>query len=80
MIVTDLLTLGVSRSPERPCVVEGERSHSFAETSERAARLAAALRGLRVGRGDRVALLAQNELSTPRSRWARTARARSSRP
>ena len=62
MIVPDMLTFGVSRAPHRPCVVDRDRVHTFAETSERASRLADALRRHGIRRGDRISLLAQNEL------------------
>jgi acyl-CoA synthetase (AMP-forming)/AMP-acid ligase II len=62
MITPDLLSTGIRRFPERRCVVEGGRSHTFAQTHERAARLAEALREHGVGRRDRVAILAMNEL------------------
>jgi len=62
LTVPDLLALGLTRAPERPCVVAGDRAHSFRETSERASRLAGALRDQGLRHGDRVAVLAQNEL------------------
>jgi acyl-CoA synthetase (AMP-forming)/AMP-acid ligase II len=62
MLIEDLLAAGVRRFPDRACVVESARSHTFAQTDERAARLADALAGHGIGAGDRVALLAMNEL------------------
>jgi len=60
--VPDLLRNATTRFPDRVCVVEGERSRTFADVDERAARAAAALRGIGLRPGDRVALLAHNEL------------------
>jgi acyl-CoA synthetase (AMP-forming)/AMP-acid ligase II len=62
LIVPDLLAFGVARVPGRPCVVAGDRAHTFREASERASRLADALQRQGIRRGDRVAVLAQNEL------------------
>jgi fatty-acyl-CoA synthase len=61
-VITDFLINPAKRFPDRACQVEGDRVHTFAETHERASKLADALmrRGLR--RNDRVALLAMNEL------------------
>jgi acyl-CoA synthetase (AMP-forming)/AMP-acid ligase II len=61
LVVPDLLAHGVRRYPDRPCVIVGERSLSFAEVSGRASQLAALLRERGLGDGARVALLAQNE-------------------
>ncbi|MEV2275315.1 long-chain fatty acid--CoA ligase [Nocardiopsis sp. NPDC049922] len=47
-------------SPERTAIVHGERSFTYAELHERVTRLAAALRGRGVRRGDRVAYLGAN--------------------
>ncbi len=52
----DLLSRSADREPERLAVVDGERSVSYAELEERASQLAQLLRGLGVGRGDRVGL------------------------
>jgi acyl-CoA synthetase (AMP-forming)/AMP-acid ligase II len=62
MKAPDLLWAGLRRAPEKPCSVEGERVRTFAEADRRADALAAALRSQGVRPGDRVALLAQNEL------------------
>jgi len=62
MEVPDFLRNAVTRFPERTCVVEGARSRTFAEVDERASRAAAALRGLGLHPGERVALLAYNEI------------------
>lgn len=62
VLVPDLLTNAVTRFPDRPAVVEGDRQISFRDLDDRASRLAQAFadRGLR--EGDRVALLAENQL------------------
>ena len=46
--------------PGKPAVAYGERIYSYAEFRERVCRLAGALRGLGVERGDRVAILSPN--------------------
>ena len=46
--------------PGKPAVAHGERIYSYAEFRERVCRLAGALRGLGVERGDRVAILSPN--------------------
>jgi acyl-CoA synthetase (AMP-forming)/AMP-acid ligase II len=62
MEAPDLLTQGATRFPQRACVVESDRARTFAEADEHAARGAAAMRAAGVRSGDRVALLARNEL------------------
>jgi acyl-CoA synthetase (AMP-forming)/AMP-acid ligase II len=58
------LTQGLHRSaqqmPEEPSTIFGVRHRTFAETADRVARLAGALRGLGVQQADRVAILALN--------------------
>lgn len=61
-IVPDMLANAVTRFGDRVCVREGGRQRTFTETSDRAGRLAAALVGRGLGPGDRLALLALNEL------------------
>jgi acyl-CoA synthetase (AMP-forming)/AMP-acid ligase II len=63
--IPDLLSNAALRFPDRPCVVESHRSLSYAEVDQRADRAATALRALGLRRGDRVALLAQNEVEYP---------------
>ena len=46
--------------PGKPAVIHGDRTYSYAEFHERSCRLAGALRGLGIGRGDRVAILSPN--------------------
>jgi acyl-CoA synthetase (AMP-forming)/AMP-acid ligase II len=61
-VVPDMLVNAVSRFGEQVCVSEGGRTSSFRETSDRASRLAAVLKAEGLQPGDRVALLAMNEL------------------
>lgn len=60
--VPDMLINAVKRFGAQTCVSDGQRSMSFAETHERAGRLAAALLARGLQTGDRVAILAQNEV------------------
>ncbi|WP_420451406.1 class I adenylate-forming enzyme family protein [Ilumatobacter sp.] len=60
--VPDMIVNAARRFPQTRSVTDGERSHTFADTHERATRLAAALRARGLARGDRVALLAVNEI------------------
>lgn len=60
--VPDMLVNAAKRFPTNPCVGDGRRFHTFAETDDRADRLAAALRAEGLEAGDRVALLALNEV------------------
>ncbi len=48
------------KTPGRVAVVHGDRQWTYRELDERVTRLARALRGLGVGRGDRVAYLGEN--------------------
>ncbi len=56
----DFLAWSASVFPERAGVVYGEQSFSWGEVDRRCRRLASALRGLGVGRGDTVAVLCPN--------------------
>ncbi|MCC5884939.1 MAG: long-chain-fatty-acid--CoA ligase [Gammaproteobacteria bacterium] len=60
--VPDMLVNAAKRFGSATCVSNGRRLHSFAETHERAGRLAAALLADGLRAGDRVAILAHNEL------------------
>ena len=62
MQIPDLVRNPARRFPDRICVREGARSLTFAEVDERADRLAAGLRQRGLEPGDRVAILAFNEL------------------
>ncbi|MFG1667700.1 class I adenylate-forming enzyme family protein [Streptomyces sp. Y7] len=59
--VPDTVANAATRFPERTAVVAGDRSLTFADVHDRAARLAGAWRAAGLEPGDRVALLAQNE-------------------
>jgi acyl-CoA synthetase (AMP-forming)/AMP-acid ligase II len=54
--MTQALHRAVQQTPDLPATVFGERVHTWAEQRRPAARLAGALHGLGVVRGDRVAL------------------------
>jgi long-chain acyl-CoA synthetase len=60
LVVPDLIAHATRRDPARPCVITADRTMTFAEVDERAARLARFLTGAGLGDGARVALLAQN--------------------
>ncbi|BBZ61875.1 acyl-CoA synthetase [Mycolicibacterium monacense] len=60
MYLTQALHRAVQQTPDLPATVFGERVRTWAQTADRAARLASAFQGLGVRSGDRVALLAQN--------------------
>lgn len=62
MYVADLLRNPARRFPDRSCVAEGTRSITFAQADQRADRVAASLAELGVRKGDRIGLLARNEL------------------
>ena len=62
MQVPDLLHNPAKRFPDRLAVIEGSRRLTFAEVDRRADQLAAALQARGIEHGDRVALLAMNEL------------------
>ncbi|MBP2366024.1 acyl-CoA synthetase [Pseudonocardia parietis] len=60
MYLTQALHRSAQQFADRPATVCGERTHTFARTAERVARLAGGLRALGVGEGDRVAYLGLN--------------------
>ncbi len=62
MEVPDFLRNAATRFPDRTCVVEGGRARTFAEVDDRASRAAGALIESGLYPGERVALLAYNEL------------------
>ena len=62
MHIPDLLANAVSRFPDRACLIQGDRTLSFAEVDSRADRLAQAFVASGVEPGDRVALLALSEI------------------
>ncbi|MFI6298459.1 AMP-binding protein [Nonomuraea sp. NPDC050790] len=62
---------GVARAvPERTALVAGERRLTYRELDERATRFACHLSGMRVGRGDRVGILARNRAEWKESELA----------
>jgi acyl-CoA synthetase (AMP-forming)/AMP-acid ligase II len=66
MLAAELVRRGAVRYGQRTAVVVGDREFSFAEVNQRANRLANALRGAGLERGDRVGLLLNNgEWSVP---------------
>ncbi|PKV97461.1 acyl-CoA synthetase (AMP-forming)/AMP-acid ligase II [Amycolatopsis echigonensis] len=60
MYLTQGLHRSVQQTPGAPSTVFGDRERTFAETADRVARLAGALREAGVRQGDRVAILALN--------------------
>ncbi len=62
MTVGEMLRLQARTRPDHPAVVDGARRLSFAQFNTRVNRLAHVLLELDIGRGDRVAILAENRL------------------
>ena len=60
MYLTQSLHRALQRCPDRVATIFGERTRSYREHGHRVARLAAALQGLGMARGDRVGMLALN--------------------
>ena len=61
--VYDLITRGAAVHREAPAVIQGDRTVSFGELKERVDALAAGLSGVGIARGDRVCVLAQNDVA-----------------
>src|SRR5829696_7591738 len=59
MLLGDIIALNAGRSPERLALIDGDREITYLQLHERSARLANSLLGL-AGRGERVAILSQN--------------------
>jgi acyl-CoA synthetase (AMP-forming)/AMP-acid ligase II len=55
-----VLTQHARKNPHGACLLDARRSFTFAETNERACRLAHALLGLGLAKGDRVSVLMEN--------------------
>ncbi|MFF4767315.1 class I adenylate-forming enzyme family protein [Streptomyces sp. NPDC001255] len=70
MLVGDISRNNARRHPDKPALVEGERTHTWAQVDRRARLLAAHLtaRGLR--RGDRVLVICRNALEWPETVFA----------
>ena len=60
MYLTQGLHRAVQQTPDRPATICGDRVRTWAESADRIARFAGALRALGVDSGDRVAILARN--------------------
>jgi fatty-acyl-CoA synthase len=60
LLVNEFLRRAALLYPRKLAVVDGERRFTYRELEERAFRLASALRGLGVGKGDRVCILSPN--------------------
>jgi acyl-CoA synthetase (AMP-forming)/AMP-acid ligase II len=68
--IAGLLDDGIARAGDRIALVQGGRALTYAELGDRVARLAAALAGLGLRRGDRVVLLMPNRPELVESLWA----------
>ncbi|HWN91645.1 MAG TPA: AMP-binding protein, partial [Verrucomicrobiae bacterium] len=62
LTIYDLIERGASLYGEAPAFIQGERSLTFRELPRRVEALAAGLAGLGLGKGDRVCVLAQNDV------------------
>src|SRR5437899_7201773 len=60
--VYDLLVRGASLHGDAPALIQSTRQWTFRQLLERADRLAAGLAGLGLSRGDRICILAQNDV------------------
>src|SRR4051812_36729569 len=60
MQLTRCVHRAVRQTPDLPATIFGDRVRTWAQSADRVARLAAALKDLGVGTGDRVGLLALN--------------------
>src|SRR5499427_2949394 len=63
LTVYDTIVRGASLRGEAPAVIQGERTLSFGELQRRVDALAGGLHALGVVPGDRICILAQNDLS-----------------
>lgn len=62
MFVPDVLNVGLLRTPDAPAVSSGDRGFSYRELDERSNRVVSLLLTAGVEAGDRIALLAKNEI------------------
>src|SRR5215467_1862006 len=62
LTVYDLIERGASLYGEAPAFIQGDRALSFRELPRRVGALAAGLARLGIGKGDRICVLAQNDL------------------
>jgi acyl-CoA synthetase (AMP-forming)/AMP-acid ligase II len=61
--VYDMLARGAALSPDAPALIQGPRQWSFRQLLERADLLASGLAELGLSRGDRICILAQNDVA-----------------
>ena len=61
--VHDMILRGATVHGEAPAIIHGERQVSFREFARRVDALAGGLAGLGIGRGDRICILAQNDVA-----------------
>src|SRR6266566_9434816 len=60
--IYDMITRGAAAYGDAPAVIQGEQQWSFREFRQRVDALAAGLHALGIAAGDRIAILAQNEV------------------
>src|SRR5690606_27481494 len=60
--VRGFLAAALAAGPDRPAVTDGETTLSYAELDAAAARVAGALLAMGIGKGDRVAIIADNRI------------------
>jgi acyl-CoA synthetase (AMP-forming)/AMP-acid ligase II len=70
MLAKDLIARSARAYPDAVAFVDGERRTTWRELHRRSDRLAAALQGLGVGKGDAVALLAHDRIELMEHWWA----------
>jgi len=61
--VYDTIVRGAAATAGAPALIQGDRQVSFRELRERVDALAAGLAGLGIGKGDRICILAQNDVA-----------------
>jgi long-chain acyl-CoA synthetase len=70
MLLHDLFAHSATQSPDHIALVSDGQRHSFRELLQRSQQLAAALRGIGLQRGDRVALFMDNRVEMAATVWA----------